>query len=353
MKYILSIAAVFSAAVILSDPSAAAQAVGASVSACLEVIIPSLFAFTVLSVYLQESGLYRVALKPLTLPLSKLLRLDEELCAVFLLGNIGGYPVGARLLTSLVNEGRLSRKDAGRLLCCCYGSGPSFVISIAGVRVFGSAAVGAVIFAACFLSSLAVALLVCRRGGRIRLSPRTSECDLSAGCFISSVTGGARVMFTVCAVIVGASAVTAVLDISGVSRAVTALLEMLGAGANSGGIFPALLEISCLRELKPTGAAVLPLTAALLSFGGVCVVMQVCALTAGKVPLKGFLLSRIPAAAISAAASLAALPLPEAAIQTSAPAAQPQLFSVNAGMSLCLLAMCGILLCTAQSRSPR
>ena len=349
MKYILSVTAVFCAVIILCNPSASASAVGTAVNSCLEVIIPSLFAFTVLAVYLQQSGLYRIALRPLTIPLSKILQIDEDLCAVFLLGNIGGYPVGAKLLYTLVSEGRLSDKDASRLMCCCYGSGPSFVISIAGISVFGSAAAGGILFAACFVSSFIVAVFVCRCGERIQLSPRAARYDLSSGCFIGSVMSAARVMFTVCAAIVGFSAVTAVLDISGVSGGISHLLESLGTGSSADKLFPAFLEISRLRELKYTELWIAPVSAALLSFGGLCVVMQIAALTSGKIPLKGFLISRIPAAILSGIGSFAILLLPDTAIQVSAPA--PQLFSGNAGMSLCLMFMCGILLCTAQKNT--
>lgn len=124
MKYILSIIAVFAAVFLIAEPKLAAGAVGAAVTDCLEVIVPSLFAFSVLAAYLQRSGLYRTALRPLTFPLSKLLRIDEELCAVFVLANIGGYPVGASLLAELVRRGALSEKNAARMLCCCFGSGP-------------------------------------------------------------------------------------------------------------------------------------------------------------------------------------------------------------------------------------
>ena len=134
-KYLLAALALFAGAGIVLFPGELSEAVRGSVGGCLEVVIPALFAFTVLAVYLQRSGLYRVILKPLTVPLSKLLRLPEELCAVFLLSNIGGYPVGAKLLTGLVRSGRLRRGDASRLLCCCYGSGPSFVIGTAGMQV--------------------------------------------------------------------------------------------------------------------------------------------------------------------------------------------------------------------------
>lgn len=339
MKYILTLAAAASAALLLINSGAVSHAVQNTAAMCLEVIIPSLFAFTVLSVYLQSSGLYRMVLKPLTKPLSRLLRLDEELCAVFILGNIGGYPVGARLLSELCRQNRLSSKDAGRLLCCCYGSGPSFIISVVGNRVFGSAAMGAVLFGACFLSSLIIASAVCHRGERIQLKAKKSAFDLSAQCFINSVMSAARVMFTVCAMIVAFSAAMAMVGIS----------ASMGSAA-------ALLEISKIGAVSPSGTFALPICAALLSFGGVCVILQVIAIWAGKLPLKSFLLSRLPAAAISAALSLLGLLLPPQEITVSAQKVfQIQTFSVNMGMSLCVLIMCAMLLAMdkTKTKSPR
>lgn len=336
MKYIISAAAVIAAALLLINAAAVSEAVQEAVAMCLDVMIPSLFAFTVLSVYLQSSGLSEAVLKPLTKPLSKLLRLDEELCAVLILGNIGGYPVGARLLRSLAEQGRLSRNDAGRLLCCCYGSGPSFVISAVGIRAFGSAAAGAVLFGACFLSSLVIAVVVCRSGERIMLKSREARYDLSAQCFIDAVMSAARVMLTVCAMItVFASAMAAV-----------------GVGMEGSAVLSALLEISRLGGLSPSGAYAMPLCAALLSFGGVCVVLQVVAISSGQLPLKGFLLSRIPAAALSAAFSLVGLLLPPSDVTVSTQnTVSAQAFSVNMGMSLCVLIMCGMLLATDKKKN--
>ena len=336
MKYIISAAVVLCAVLLLINASAVSEAVRGAVTMCLEVMIPSLFAFTVLSVYLQSSGLAETALKPLAKPLSGLLRLPEELCAVFILGNIGGYPVGARLLRSLVEQGRLSRSDAGRLLCCCYGSGPSFVISVVGMRVFDSAVAGVVLFCACFLSSLVIAVAVCRSGERIVLKPRESRCDLSAECFIGSVMSAARVMLTVCAMITVFAAAMAIVSIGGSDR----------------DVLSALLEISRVGSLSPEGAFAMPLCGALLSFGGVCVVLQVVAIGSGRLPLKCFLLSRIPAAALSAAFSLAGLLLPPPDVTVSAQnTVSAQAFSVNMGMSLCVLIMCAMLLATDKKKN--
>lgn len=342
MKYFLSVITVLAAVFLIAKPNVISAAVGAAVSDCLEVIVPSLFAFTVLAVYLQKSGLYRTALKPLTFPLSKLLRMDEELCAVFVLANLGGYPVGASLLSELVRKGALPEKNAARMLCCCFGSGPSFIVGIVGVRVFGSAAAGLVLFGACFVSSLIMALIV-RAGGAIELKSAPVRCDLSAGTFISSVMSGAKVMFTVCTMITGFSVISAILGTVGVNALFERLLGLLGAEENSTAIFSTILEVTRIKTISPTSCA-MPICAALLSFGGVCVIMQITALS-GKIPLKRFILSRVPAAAISA---LAAIPLskllPPVDIETLAPNTSAEPFTQNAVLSLCVLAMCGILL---------
>lgn len=346
MKYFLSTIAALAAVFLIAEPKLVSAAVGAAIADCLEVIVPSLFAFTVLAAYLQRSGLYRVALKPITLPLSKLLRIDEELCAVFVLANIGGYPVGASLLSELVRRGALSEKNAARMLCCCFGSGPSFIVGIVGVRVFGSAAAGLALFAACFLSSLAMALTV-RAGGVIELEKTASEYTLTADAFISSVISGARVMFTVCAMITGFSVISAMLGAVGVNTLFERLFGLLGMGENSATVFAAMLEVTRIKAISPTSGA-MPLCAALLSLGGACVIMQVAALS-GKIPLKRFLLSRIPAAVVSA---LAAIPLsklvPPVDVQTLAPNTTAEPFTKNAALSVCVLIMCGILLLEAR-----
>lgn len=349
LRYFLSAAAVLAGAGILMFPGELSGALRDSISACIDVMIPALFAFTVLAVYLQQSGLYLTALRPLTLPLSKLLGIPEELCAVYLLANIGGYPVGVKLLRVLVSRGRLSRSGAGRMLCFCYGSGPSFVIGTAGMRVFGSAAVGGIIYAACLLSSLVTAVIVCRCGGGITLTGEPQAPDLSADRFIDSVDRGGRVMYTVCVMSVAFGAVNALLERAGITGAAAALLGLAGVGVNSDRVIPALLEVSMVKDILPAAAAA-PLCAAILSFGGVCVLLQVSAIGGGEIPLKPLLISRIPAALLSAALSLPACFIETPSEVMNAEAPQAAVFSVNAGMSVCVMIMAAILI--ASRRQP-
>lgn len=246
-KYLLAALALCAGAGIVLFPGELSEAVRGSVGGCLEVVIPALFAFTVLAVYLQRSRAVPRGPEAADRSAVEAPRLPEELCAVFLLSNIGGYPVGAKLLTGLVRSGRLRRGDASRLLCCCYGSGPSFVIGTAGMQAFGSAAAGGMIFGACILSSLAAAAVVCRFGEPILLDESSSAQDLSAECFISSVDAGARVMYTVCVMSVAFAAVTALLDSAGITELAAWALGKLGLGGNSDRLLPALLEVTRSR----------------------------------------------------------------------------------------------------------
>lgn len=348
MKYFLAAAAAAACIAVLVNPAAASNSVGRALGCCIEVIIPSLFAFTILSVYLQNSGLYRIALKPLTAPLSRILGIERELCAVFVLSMTGGFPVGAKLIHNLRAQGRLSREDSDRMMCFCFASGPSFIVGIAGLKVFNSAAVGGVIFAACALSSLIIAVIICRRGKRITLIPAQSGYDLGAGCFIGSVTGAARVMFTVCAMICGFAVITALAEICGITRLAERFFGLF-LGESSAAVLPSVLEISRIIGIKPSFCAV-PLCAALLSFGGVCVLFQISAVYGEDFPMGRFLLWRIPAAVMSAVFSLPAVFIEQPAAAVSAEFASAKPFSVNAVLSVCTAAMSAILLMGEKKR---
>ena len=138
------------------------------------------------------------------------------------------------------------------------------------------------------------------------------------------------------------AAVTALLDAVGALRLAQAAFERLGAGEDAGRILPALLEVSRTGELSGAGFASVPLCAGLLSFGGVCVLLQVAAV-AGNIPLKRFLLTRPLAAALSAVFALPAGLIPRAAA-AAVPAGGAYPFTGGAAASVCVLVMCGILL---------
>ena len=77
-----------------------AEGVRVALMRCLNVMIPSLFAFLAAAEMLVRGGAYIHLSRPLR-PLSRLMGMPGELGAVFLLSNVAGYPAGAAAIKSL------------------------------------------------------------------------------------------------------------------------------------------------------------------------------------------------------------------------------------------------------------
>jgi len=64
--------------------------------------------------------------------LGKLLHLPDGSESIFMIGILGGYPVGAQAIAQATQMGRLDRKNAERMLGFCSNAGPSFIFGILG-----------------------------------------------------------------------------------------------------------------------------------------------------------------------------------------------------------------------------
>lgn len=81
--------------------------------------------------------------------------------SAFLLGLIGGYPVGAKTTESLVRQGLLPPEDGALLLTFCNNAGPAFILGIAGSGVFQSPRAGVWLYLIHAAAATAVGLIFC------------------------------------------------------------------------------------------------------------------------------------------------------------------------------------------------
>ena len=79
---------------------------------CIEVLVPSLYAFMTLSSAVIRSGVAVSLTKPFCKISRFLFRLPPSGLAVILLSILGGYPVGARCSAMLFEQGSISRSEA-------------------------------------------------------------------------------------------------------------------------------------------------------------------------------------------------------------------------------------------------
>ena len=320
------------AALIMLYPSQAAAGTVRSINVCIESIIPSMFAFMVISTYIQSSGLYRIIFRPL-MPLMKLLiRADESIISIFLLSLIGGYPVGIKLLKE--NSERTKRIDgnvvpAETAAAFCYCISPSFALIMIGSGVFGSSAAGGVIYisniAACLITGIIVSRISDLRSGTVVTG--------SSGGLTEAVNSASRALFTVCSVIVAFNITL---------TCVSSLLEDFGVKPPA--LLLGTLEISNLLGIERPSVSLIPLVSAIASTGGACVLLQ-CAAIAGKGFSKTkFLIARLPCAVLSGVISFVILQFTEISVTVSTISPEYDLtLSANKLIVPVLIAMCIII----------
>lgn len=275
------------------------KAVGASVSAalerCLTVIIPSLYIFTALSGFFISSGTYQLLGKFFGTFSRYILKLPEELFGIFLISSAAGYPIGAKLISELYDRSEINKKDAERLLCVCYSSGPAFVIGTVGHSMFAesiSVKAGLALFLSNFTANLLLLALMNIRKPAPQKNSKKIMLDFSADTIVNSVIGGGKSMLIICAVIIFFASLTAVLSVTGiVGKLSLAVSTAFGISEPlSETLICAFMEISCITGLD--SAALYPAAAAMLSFGGLCVLLQIKAIVGSRFSLKKFLIAR-------------------------------------------------------------
>lgn len=284
-------------AVLLWQNETASAAVRQGLTLCARSVIPSLFPFFVVVSFAVGCGFFAV-LRRLGLPVG---------AAVFLMGIVGGYPVGARTVGELYRGGGLARERAETLLTFCNNAGPSFIFSIAGVGVFGSQKIGLALYGIHILSALAAGGLldglrsvrnVSKTAGsdmktaRCDMKP-ASNCMKSAGngtklpaLFVSCVGSAAAAMVNICAFVIFFLVVMALVRQAwpGLPPLALGLLELTG-GITS-------------LEASPAGFC---MAAALLGWGGVSVHCQTAAVLEDTgLSLRRYLLAKALQAVISA-----------------------------------------------------
>lgn len=293
-EYLWAAAALLAMVLTLVYGRESADAVAEAINSCLTVIIPSLYIFMVLSAFLTSSGLYSLLARPFAFLSEKIFRLRADLFPMLLISLIGGYPVGAKLTSDMLDSGRITSCEANRLYIICYGGGPAFITGMVGYRLFDSGKIGMIIFLSTFLAGLITAMLCGILCGRPEKKASAIPVKVGAEQLVGSVISGGKAIFTVCVTIVFFSAVMRILELTGVlGTACTAISMIFPITEETAAVLMrGFLEISRLSELPRHCYSLLPIIAALFSFGGVCVILQVIALSKGRLPLLKFLIVR-------------------------------------------------------------
>lgn len=280
--------------ILISDAENVKNYITPAIDRCMNVIIPSLFAFMAVSGIIVSSGAYIKLSKPFGLFSKFALAMPTELFSIFLISNVAGYPVGAKLIIGLYDKGSIDKKTAQIMQCFCFGAGPAFISSAVGLALFGSVRIGTIVFISCALSNLMIAAVMCRIY-KLGVKAQDNRVTFSSQILTDSVLSAARSLFGICALIIFFSTVTSVVDHYGAVELIASHLKIPAAEQ----IIRSLLEISNITGISNAPYAYIPIIAAICSLGGICVILQLFAMVGGRYGLKSFLLTRLIAAALS------------------------------------------------------
>ena len=182
---------------LLISPSEAYLSAKSSLSLCAGTIVPSLFPFMVVSNMVLRLGLAERLGKVIE-PLSRLLfGVSGAGATVFVLGLVGGYPLGAFTVSELYSGGRITKSEANSLLRFCDNCGPAFIVSVAGSCVFGSAGVGFFLYGVHALSAIMVGAISRRDTAAVSDTLCVKRQNLSAA-FTGSVRRASLTCLSVC-----------------------------------------------------------------------------------------------------------------------------------------------------------
>ena len=232
---------------------------------CLKTVIPALFPFIFLSVPLTA------ALLGSRLPqlFGKLLRMPQGCESLWLVGILGGYPIGAQCIAQAAEKGRISPSDARRMLCFCSNAGPSFIFGI-GMGLLGEFRLCLLVWLIQLLSSIAVCILTPGKPDQPQALPSSALPSLSA-----SLRRAITTMAMVCGWVLLFRIVIEVLA-KWILWPLPVMPKILCFG---------MLELAngchALMELESAALRFI-LFCTLLSFGGLCVAMQTFAVTANS-----------------------------------------------------------------------
>ncbi len=318
--------------VLLYPKETAVSAVN-SINVCLSTIIPSMFAFMVISTYIQSSGLYRLIFRPVMWLMRRIVKADDSVISVFLLSLFGGYPIGVKLLKEMIaqnNNYHEIRQTCTNAASFCYCISPTFAIIMLGSGVFGSTTAGTVIYISNIIACIITAAVVSRIH---HLGTAETKSKITHTGITDAVNSASHALFTVCTVILAFNTLLA---------CVNAVFAQLGYEIPQ--IVRGILEISNLTGISEPDITLIPFVSAISSMGGLCVLLQCASIVNGAFPLGKFMFSRLICSALSAIISWLMLQFTDVSVSASTYSSEYIYeFSANKVIVLILVAMCIII----------
>ena len=243
-------------------------------------VLPALFPFFILTGMLARLGAGD-SLSKKAAPLMRRLKMPPSAAYCFFLSALSGYPLGSRIVASMYEEKKISAGEAKRMSVLCSTSGPMFILGSVGSAMFRDVSAGAILL----LSHLSAVLLICLcfvpflkplPDAGFRLTPTRNTNNL----FYETVRESVLSILSVGGCIAAFSVLLQALDDLNLFSLAENLFSFPNAPTGAGEVVSSFLRgcieatNGCALLSETQTILTLPLTAFIITLGGLCILSQ-------------------------------------------------------------------------------
>lgn len=195
---IISVLCLLSICLFVISPSQCMKSTLNGLNIWLANVVPALFPFFILTKIIITFNQSSIP------PLDKFTRQVFHCNAglVYGLSILSGYPVGAKLISSYYENGKIDKQTATSMLSFCSTSGPMFIIGSVGIGIFHDARIGYILLTSHILGSTLNGILFTRKQPRPsnnilsnKLASPSSLNDIMYDSIISILMVGGYIVF--------------------------------------------------------------------------------------------------------------------------------------------------------------
>ena len=279
-------------------------------------VVPSLFPFFIATELLSYTDVCKKISKLFAKLMRPIFNVPGNGAYAFILGLISGYPVGAKIVTSLRNSNQCTKDEGERMLAFTNNSGPLFIIGTVGVTLFRNSMIGILLLVTHILASITVGIII---GiiSKVKSKPISHDKPYNSpsahkNCTFSnlgeilgnSIISSIRTILVIGGFVVLFSVIISILNTSNVLTIISYIFEPISKTLNIDFSFikPILTGILELTN-GVSGVANVPgkaitsniiICAFLLGFGGISVLLQVLSIISkSDLSIKTYLYSKI------------------------------------------------------------
>lgn len=233
-------------------------------------VIPSSFPFMVISDLYVSYG-YPERITCLRRLASRVFGLPTAALGALVCGNVGGFPIGAKITAELYRRGEIDRESAQRLIALSSNPSVAFVVGAVGLGMYSDMRVGIVLLLSLYISSCVCGFLTKRKRADFSFNANNTRQNYS---FVASVKSAGAGCIGVISFVSLFSVVVGLIKNHLQFKPLAYLIIAFCEVTNAAKIFSDPTLFSPVISLA--------LTAFSLGFGGVSVLMQNAIFTEGS-----------------------------------------------------------------------